>query len=201
MGQNINLYQSVLIDKPEPLQAKQAGLLLLGFFILLISLTLFSYWQLHTQQQTFARLQQQENELTASLSQLEQQFPHREKNALLEEKIRQVERQLGGQKQLLGYFSGKDEAGNGGILGTLEGLAKHVHNGVWLKRIQLYGSGQEVKLVGTALRPEQVPAYLQFLGRQGVFSGQTFSSLKLARLNERPGEVDFSLETIPERQP
>jgi hypothetical protein len=55
-----------------------------------------------------------------------------------------------------------------------------------------------VELAGTALRPEQVPAYLQYLGQKGVFNGQVFSRLKLARLKERPGEVDFSLESTPE---
>jgi len=198
MRQEINLYQAVLIDQPEPLQARQSGLYLLAFSVLLVGLALFSYWQLHSRQQLLADLQQQETQRTAQVALLEQQFPPRKKNQLLVEKIQHIEQQLKGQQQLLGYFADRNKAGNDIILETLEGLAKHVQKGVWLKRIQLDGSGQNVQLAGAALRPEQVPAYLQYLGQQGVFKGQVFSSLKLARLKERPGEVDFKLESIPE---
>jgi len=51
------------------------------------------------------------------------------------------------------------------------------------------------------MRPEQVPQYLQFLGEKGVLSGQVFSRLKLTRLQERPGQVDFSLESSDKERP
>jgi len=201
MRQEINLFQAILIDKPEPFQVRQCGMILLGFFALLLILAGFSYWQLQVHRQTLANLQQREGQLRTLVEQLEQQFPERVKNPLLEEKIAQAEKRLSAQKQLQTYLSTKKEVGNGAILGPLEGLAKNVQRGIWLKRIQLDGSGQNVQLAGTALRPEQVPAYLQHLGQRGVFSGQVFSRLKIERLKERPGEVDFSLQSIPEGKP
>jgi len=198
MRQEINLYQAALIDKPEPLQTRQTVLLLLGFVVLLGVITVISFWQLHSRRQLLADLQQQERQRSAAVSQLERQYPQREKSLQLEEQIRQIEQRLTAQKQLIGYFSKQEVSGNAVILGSLEGLAKNVRKGVWLKRIQLDGSGQKVVLAGSALHPEQVPAYLQYLGQQGVFNGQVFSRLKLARLKERPGEVDFSLESQPE---
>lgn len=201
MRQEINLFQAILIDKPEPFQVRQCGMILLGFFALLLILAGFSYWQLQVHRQTLANLQQREGQLRTLVEQLEQQFPERVKNPLLEEKIAQAEKRLSAQKQLQTYLSTKKEVGNGAILGPLEGLAKNVQRGIWLKRIQLDGSGQNVQLAGTALRPEQVPAYLQHLGQRGVFSGQVFSRLKIERLKERPGEVDFSLQSIPEVKP
>ena len=201
MRQQINLFQAVLIDKPEPFHPRQCGIILLGFLALLLILAGFSYWQLQVRQQTLTGLQQREGKLRLLVEQLEKQFPPRQKNPLLEENIRQAEQQLTAQKQLFGFLANRNAAGNGAMISTLEGLAKNVQGGIWLKRIQLGANGQNIKLAGTALRPEQVPVYLQNLGRNGVFSGQVFSSLKLARLKEHPGEVEFSLQTTPEGQP
>jgi Tfp pilus assembly protein PilN len=201
MGQNINLYRSVLIDRPNPLQTRQSGLLLLAFLALLIGLTLFSYWQLQNRQQLLEDLQHRTTERETLVSQLEQQFPPREKNPQLEGEVRHLELRLAGQKQLLGYFTSRENGGNGAILGTLEGLAKHVQKGVWLTNIQLEDSGQQVGLGGSALRPELVPAYLQSLGQQGVFRGQVFSRFKLTSLQEQPTAVTFSLESKPEARP
>ncbi len=198
MRQNINLYQAVLIDQPQPLQARQTAWILLGFIVLLALLSSFGYWQLQIQKKSLVDLQQQEANLTTVVAQLEKQFPPREKSSLLEAELRRTEQQLEGRKRLLAYFSNQKAVGNGVILGTLEGLAQHVQRGVWLKRIKLDGSGQNIRLDGSALRPEQVPAYLQFLGDKGVLSGQVFSRFKLTHLKEHTGAVDFSLESKPE---
>ena len=84
MRQQINLFQSVLVDKQEPLQGRQVQLILLLFFIVLGALSLFGYWQMHRAEQQAAKLQRQKTELETMVSALEQQFPERQKSALLE---------------------------------------------------------------------------------------------------------------------
>ncbi len=200
MRQQVNLYQAVLIDKPEPLQFRQVGLILLLFAVLLLFLSVLGYRQMRSTEQQLVELQRQQADKAALVATLEQQYPERKKNALLEEEIERTKHLFDGQKQLLGYFSVREEGGNGDVLQVLEGLARHRQNGVWLRRIQLDGSGQRVALAGSAKRPEQVPHYLQFLGEKGVLDGQVFSQLKLTRLQEQPGKVDFSLESMAEAQ-
>ncbi len=195
--QQINLYQGVLIDKPEPLQSRQVGVILLGFLVLLGLLYLLSFMQQRGIQEQVAGLQLQQTEMSAQLLLLEQQLPLREKSALLNEQIKRLEQELTEQQQLIGYFSSREQDGNDTILRILQGLAEHRQQGVWLRRIQLDGTGRQVQLTGSALRPQLVPAYLQLLGKQDVFNGQEFASLKLARLQERPGQIDFSLESTP----
>lgn len=201
MRQQINLYQSVLIDKPEPLRLRQVGLILLLFSVLLALLSLFNCWQMRSAGEQLAVLRQQQARLAEQVATLERQYPERRKSALLEEEIRRTERIFEGQKRLLGYFSVREEGGNEKILNLLDGLARNLLPGVWLRRIQLAGSGRKMVLAGSAMRPEQVPQYLQFLGEKGVLSGQVFSRLKLTRLQERPGQVDFSLGSSDEEQP
>jgi len=200
MRQQINLFQAALIDKSEPLQARQVGLIMAGFAVLLILLSLFGYWQLQSADQQLADLQQQKLESETRVVALEQQHPERQESILLKEEIVRTKETLVGQKQLLGYFSVRDEESNGSILGVLEGLARHRSEGVWLRRIQLDVAGNNISLAGSALRPEQVPQYLQSLGDKGVLGGQVFSRMTLARLQERPGQVDFSLESLVEEQ-
>ena len=200
MRQQVNLYQAALIDKPELLPLRHVGSILLLFTILLVFLSVLGYWQMHSAEQRLVELQKQQTDKVAQISTLEQQYPERQKNALLEEEIERTKDLLNGQKQLLGYFSVREEGGNGDILQVIEGLARHRQHGVWLRRIQLDGSGRKVALAGSAKRPEQVPRYLQFLGEKGVLAGQVFSQLKLTRLQEQPGKVDFSLESLAEAQ-
>lgn len=200
MRQQINLYQDALIDKQEPLQSRQAGYIIAGFVVLLVLLGLFGYWQLRSANQNLETLQQQQAALEKKLAGLELEYPQRQKNELLEEEIRRAKETLTGQKQLLGFFADRDDKGNGAVIAVLEGLARHSSPGVWLRRIRLNGDGSNIALAGSALRPEQVPQYLQSLGAKGVLGGQVFSRLTLARLQERPGQVDFNLESMAEGQ-
>jgi len=200
MRQQINLFQAVLIDKPEPLQASQVKLILGLFIALLTVLSLFGYWQLNNAEQQMSKLQLQKDTLESQVVALEKKFPERQKSALLIEEIHRSEGALAGQKKLLGYFSLRSNDGNGSILAILSGLAQHRAKGIWLRRIQLSTAGRDIALDGTALRPEQVPQYLQSLGEQKVLVGKVFSRLSLARLDERSGQVDFSLESLADEQ-
>jgi hypothetical protein len=200
MRQQINLYQAVLIDKPEPLQRRQVGLLLLGFAALLALISLFGYWQLHSAKQQLDVLQQQKSAVEQKVVALEQQYPERQKSALLAEEIKRAEEQLAGQERLLGYFSLRDKEEQKSVISIFEGLARHRAPGVWLRRIKLDVATDNIALAGSALRPEQVPGYLQSLGQKNVLGGQVFSRLTLTGLQERPGVVEFSLASQAESQ-
>ncbi|NOY12605.1 MAG: hypothetical protein GXP51_02620 [Deltaproteobacteria bacterium] len=126
MRQQINLYQAVLIDKPEPLRLRQGGLILLLFSVLLALLSLFNFWQMRTAGEQLAVLRQQQDRLSEQVATLERQYPERRKSALLEEEVRRTEGVLEGQKRLLGYFSVREEGGNERILNLLDGLARNL---------------------------------------------------------------------------
>ena len=198
MRQQINLYQDVLLDRPEPLQSRQAGILLGVVLCCLAGMAFYCFWQADTLRQKSVELKQQEELLRAKVSQLEKDFPEPRQDALLKEKIVHLEAGIKGKKQALNYFSSRDREGNGQILGSLEGLAKFPLKGVWLREVRLHDQGREVLLSGSALNPEQVPEYLQLLGRENVFGGQVFARLKLQRLKERARQIDFELDSRQE---
>jgi Tfp pilus assembly protein PilN len=199
MRQQINLYRGRLVDQSEPLQSKQAGLLLLVVVIIASMFAGFSYWQFSGSQKQLAALEEEQNQLSARVDELEKQYPEPQKNALLGEKIRRLEMQIGGQRQALSYFADKDTTSNETILASLQGLASHPYKGLWLRRVRLMQEGAEVELAGSALMAEQIPEYLQMIGDNNVFGGKVFAQLKVMRMQEQRNRVDFTLGSTREK--
>ncbi|MCW9050597.1 MAG: hypothetical protein OQK50_09740 [Deltaproteobacteria bacterium] len=198
MRQQINLYQDILIDKPKPLQSRQSGLLLLVTVLCLVLISVYSYWQNYNLNTEVKRLQAQQLVESTRIAALEKQYPERQKNVLLEEKIQRLEQEIQGQNRALSYFSGQDEDGNGKILASLEGLAQYPLKGIWLSRIRLLDGGTEVQLSGSAVKADTIPDYLDLIGENHIFGGKVFARLKLNRLKEQAGQVDFMLESSQE---
>jgi len=201
MRQQINLYREELIDRPEPFQSRQSFLLLLIITGCLALLGVFSYWQTSSAQKQVLELRQQQQLLVTRVSDLEQKYPIPQKNALLEKKIVQQERELQGQRRAIGYFSQQGQRKNLELLSSLEGLARYPLKGVWLRRVSLLQGGEKVRLTGSTLSPEKVPEYLQLLGEKNIFGGQVFARLKLNRLENKGNRVDFELDSVMEEAP
>jgi len=195
MRQQINLYQDVLLDKPEPFQSRQVGVLLIILVFCLGVVGFYSYWQVNSSLDQVDGLRQQQRVINERVAQLEKQFPAREPNVLLREKNKRLEQTIMGQRQALDYFSKQDRGSNKAILASLEGLAMYPQKGVWLRRVRLLQTGQEIQLAGSALKAEQIPEYLNLLGEKNIFGGQVFSQLKLTRLKEQADQVDFELNS------
>lgn len=198
MRQQINLYQDILIDKPEPLLRRQTGYVILVAVACLIFIVGYSYRQTvsaKTERNGLFDLVQADSQRVTAL---EKQYPEIKMNVLLKEKIVRLEQEIRGQQQALNYFSDQDVQSNNAILATLDGLAKTPYKGVWLSHIRLFERGEEVFLAGTATSAEQVPDYLALLGSQNVFAGQLFSRLMLNRAEKFSGQVDFILKSSQE---
>ncbi len=198
MRQQINLYQGGLIDKPEPLQSKMALVIIVAIVACLALVGGFDYLQMVKQKKLIAPLQQQRDIDSARIMALAAQYPEREPSVLLANKVKRLEQEILGYRQALDFFSSQGSDSNKAILSSLEGLARHRHPGVWLQRIALLHGGYEVQLVGSAIKPEQVPEYLQLLGDKDIFAKRVFSYLQLSRLKESSDQVEFTLTSPAE---
>ena len=199
MRQQINLYRGRLIKRSEPLQSKQAGLILLGAVIIALLFAGFSYWQLSGTQQQLAALEEEQKQFSARVSELEKQYPEPQENALLKEKIHRLEKEITGQRQALSYFANKDSSSNATILTSLEGLARYPFQGLWLRRVRLLQEGAEVELAGSALMAKQIPDYLQMIGDKNIFGAKVFAELKVKRMQEQRNRIDFTLGSTREK--
>lgn len=199
MRQQINLYQDMLIDRPEPLRLRQLVAILLVVLVCLALVAFYNYRQLGqvgAQRDTLSDQIELDRERVIAL---ERQHPEKVRNIMLEEKIQRIKQEVSGQRQALDFFSARDVENNATILAILEGLARTSHEGVWLKQVRLFEQGEEITLTGSALSADRVPAYLTLLGTEHVFGGRTFDRLKLSRIKEEAGLVDFHLASSREK--
>jgi hypothetical protein len=207
MRQQINLYQDILIDKPKPLQSRQAGAILLVVMCCLGLLFAYSSYKANALAAQMSALRHNNDLASIQLAKLQKHYPEPKKSVLLEEKVRRLEREIKNSRTTLKLFGENDDTSNAAILESLEGLARHPFAGLWLHRIRLYAGGVEVQLSGSAVRADRVPDYLALLGEENIFGGKLFSRLKVQLLNEKDadkrtgtnGRVDFLLESALEQ--
>jgi len=207
MRQQINLYQDILIDKPKPLQHRQAGAILLVAVCCLGLLFAYSSYKANTLAAKVNELRHNNALAIAQLVELQKHYPEPKKSVLLEEKVRRLEREIKNSRTTLKLFGENDDTSNAAILESLEGLARHPFAGLWLHRIRLYAGGTEVQLNGSAVRADRVPDYLALLGEENIFGGKLFSRLQIQLLDEKDadkktgtiGRVDFVLESALEK--
>ena len=195
MRQQINLYQDILIDKPEPFQSRQVGTFLLLLVIGLAIVGYMSYQRAYIAQQKATKLRQQQQVLNQQVSELEEKYPPRQPNQLLQERVTRLEQEVTGLQTALDYFKKQDLESNETILTSLEGLARHPQKGLWLRKVTFLQRGSDVRLAGSALKPELVPEYLKLLGEKSIFGGQVFSRLALNRLEEQGDIINFELDS------
>jgi cell division protein FtsB len=193
MRQQINLYQQGLIDRPAPLAGRQAGLLLVLSLLFVLVLGGYGYWRGIALEPQRAELEQRQQQMRTRIADLEQQFPIRQSSPLLQQRVTRLEQELKDLEQTLDFVLKREQGRNTEMLASLEGLAQRQHAGLWLNQIRLSRQGYDVELTGRAFSPELVPDYLQWLSDEGVFSGLIFSRLRLSRLQEYPGHVDFTI--------
>lgn len=196
MRQQINLYQDRLIDKPEPLRAAQCVLVVALLCLLLVFVGGYDYWRLSGTQRQVEALRRQHDAAETRVAELARKYPEVQPDALLKKKITRLEEALRQRRRALDYVSDQDAAGNVEILASLEKLARHPYEGLWLRRLHMLHRGEDVELMGSTLRPEQVPDYLHFLGEKNIFGGKVFARLQVKRTREKEDLVEFTLESV-----
>ncbi len=195
MRQQINMYRDELIDRVEPLTGKQAGLILVVTLIVVTVLGGYGYWRGQELEPQRARLELQQQQMRSLVNDLEQQFPVRQVSPLLQQRVARLEQEHKELERTLDFVLLREQGRNSEMLASLEGLAQQRHAGLWLNQVSLARQGLDVELAGRAFNPELVPGYLQWLVDEGIFSGLTFSRLRLSRLQEYPGHVEFNIGT------
>ena len=192
--QQVNLYQPILRKQEKVFSAKtllQGNLVVLGALLLLY---LFTALQTGSMEEQLKQAQQQRDLQAKQVAALAAQYPVRKKDDGLKAKLEQARIELQHTRNLLAAVG---ELGLDGELGFSEhmtGLARQNQPQLWLQRIFLQ-HGKQAELIGSATQPEEVPLYLQRLGEEQAFEGTAFLSVLIARNEEHPAQVDFTLST------
>lgn len=193
--QQINLYQE------QFKQQRQLSLLLwICYALLLVGLVMaLATW---LQQRDLAHLQQrlvrsdtQNQQLLASVAELEQKLTAMKPNPQLQHQLQQLRSQLRQRQPLLAALKQVLAQKNTIPLG-LTALAAQPLQRLWLDKIELMAGGDMVRLQGLAVQPENVPNFIEQLAQQQVFVGQAFAQLQLDQQSD--GLYKFVLSTTME---
>lgn len=199
MSQQINLYQPIFRKQQKVFSTlailQIAGLVVVGFG------AIYGVGQYHLARLNaqIADLERQRDAASARLTQFtgqQQQQPAR-RSALLEDQLRQAQRELDHKLPLVEAMEQRHRGNTTGFSRHFAGLGRQRVNGVWLTRIVVTDGGQ-VDLDGHAEQAQLVPQYLQRLSREQAFRGTEFHSLRIERSDE-PAGAAFRVSTTAQR--
>lgn len=122
----------------------------------------------------------------------------------LEEAITQATARLEASQQILGFVQKGQLANDASYAAVMRALANRAMPGVWLTGLTLGDGGHELEIMGRALAPELLPAYIRSLGQESALAGKSLGSMTLrapsssvpagnAKADEATGYVSFSL--------
>ncbi len=197
--QQINLYLPEFRPSRDPLRAVHMAWGLLGFFILLLLVTVYTNRQHAQSLQQLAQAQQAQQAL---LAQLQTITPQKSVQANvgadsagtdIDAKIQQLQQTLQRREQLLAMISSQSLGNQKGFSAQLTTLGQASLNTISLETFSLQKGGTYAELTGKTRSADQIPLYLQKLRADASFANVGFGVLNMERDKKVNGLLQFSL--------
>lgn len=196
MSQQINLFNPDFRKKREFFTALMLLQALGGLLLILIGAYVYQYRQTQMlEKQAMEGAAQLEQE-QARLIKVAAEYAPRPKNQTLENRVAELDEQLRGEDAVLNVLKGGNLGNTSGYSGYMRAFARQVVDGLWLTGFSIQGSGKDMSIVGRALSPELVPAYILRLNQEDVTEGREFAALEV----ELP-KAETSAQDKPARLP
>lgn len=131
------------------------------------------------------------------------EFSPQQATSLLQEEVRQLEKRLDEQTELVETVKSGAIGNTTGYSEYLRAFSRQALPGLWLTGFRVVGDAAQISLSGAVLTPEILPAYIQRLSRESVMQGKTFSNLQMSQPKAEPGKpqasyVEFTLRSVPD---
>lgn len=203
MSQQINLFNPVFLKQKKYFSAltmlQALGLIVLGS-ALFYGYALYQVAQMSRQTEEMGKRYAAEQ---ARLVGFANEFSPQRAGQLLEEELKQLERQAAAQELQLQLLQSGALGNTGGYSEYMRAFARQSVKGLWLTAFDIAGDGAQMSLSGAVLDPHLVPVYIRRLSREKIMQGKTFSTLQMQQPKseaDRPVAryVEFSLRSTPE---
>lgn len=199
MRQQVNLYTAELRPRQQRLTALSA-LLLIGLVVLLVlGFMGFGYWQNQQLLERVGSIERQNNQLQQANASMAEQVEARKPDPELERALERVTDTISRRQRLLGRVESLATNNHSGFSSRMAALARQAPSELWLTGVTLQSSPARLQLQGRTRAPERVPLYLEQLGEEPIFAGQTFRDFQLNRPDENDDSagdwVEFRLAT------
>jgi len=190
MSQQINLFNPIFLKQKKIFSAVNMvdalAVLLVG------SAAFYAYASIETLNldRQSVETARQYYQAKARLSEAVVRYTPKKPDPGLELEVAGLQAQLGARKAALASLSFGQVENGVGYAQYMQALARQSLAGLWLTGFKVAKNGAEMEIVGRALQPELVPAYIQRLNRERALHGRAFDTLSMAlREDKLPAEA------------
>jgi len=192
MIQQINLYQA---DARNLQYRNPYFLITLAACLLLILISSFNEYQFQQKQTQHQQLEQELQNKTAHLQRLQARFPKQEVDNSLSQQLQNSQQLYQSLSQIVEILSDDQSDQSQGYSHYFSALAEHTAPDIWLTRINVDSTSKDLRLHGSSLKPDEIPALLQRLQNSLAFKGRHFARLNIEQNPENNGQTDFSVSS------
>lgn len=126
----------------------------------------------------------------ARLIRLTAEFSPQQADQALQNEVRQLEKQLADQAELIGVIKSGAVGNTTGYSEYMRAFSRQVVQGLWLTGFRVVGDATQISLSGAVLSPELLPTYIQRLSKEDVMQGKTFATLQMQQPKVAAGQGD-----------
>jgi len=204
MSQQINLINPSLIHKKDFLRAANMTIVY-GCLIALLTIVYALYLpriNAMAEQRDAVTRKQQEMQYTLDKA-LAATIPKPADQALQQE-IAQLEAKRQMQVQLIQTIEHDQTTSTHGVATYLRGFARQTMPGVWLTGFDINKDLDAITIHGRCLQAELLPTYMEKLGKEPAFAGQSFSGLQMrqpATATKTAVSLTPNTQPVPSTQP
>lgn len=197
MNQQVNLYTAEMRPRRLRLSAGAALALVVLVAVTLVGVMAFGHWQNQQLEQQVQRLQQQNQGLEQAVASMTAQVQARLPDPELEAALERVSETIARRQRLLDRVEGLTGNNHKGFSGRMSALARQIPGDLWLTSVRLQSVPATMSLEGRTRSADLVPHYLERLGDEPAFIGETFSGFRLGRADEESSRqwVEFRVAT------
>lgn len=193
--QQINLLDQVFRPKTVPLSGQVMIAVCIGAVVVLglfYAVVRSQVPKLHAQS---ARLATEYDNQQERLARLSAKTGQSVDTSDLDAEIDRLVAERNTKSGLVSQLTGRSLGNTTGFSPYLEGLARQILTGVWLREIAIRNGGNDLYLAGSTLDPKLVPRYLGRLSNESAFAGTDFRSFEMHRRQKQPDKIDFVVKT------
>ncbi len=197
--QQINLLDQGFRPKSVPLSGQAIVGVCAAVILILGILYVVTISQVPKLQAQSARLAVEYINQQARLNRLSSQAGQKLDTSDLDAEIDRLVTEKKTKTDVVNLLSGRSLGNTTGFSPYLEGLAREIMTGVWLREINIRNGGNDLSIAGSTLDPKLVPKYLRRLSNEAIFSGTDFRSFEMHRQEKRPERLDFVVKTSEDK--
>jgi hypothetical protein len=195
MKQQVNLFQPIFRRQKKVFTAiamLQVGLIALFFLGVTAGYSMLQLQRLRDQDQAAA---QNLGKLKIQIESLDTGSRDQQQTKLLEAEISRISREIDNKQRIADLLKQGNYTNTQGFTRHFTAIARQHLDGTWLKAINITSGGSTLNLDGVTFSADLVPAYLERLLQEEVFTGMSFNVLGMERSETRPEELLFQVGT------